>query len=708
MFKRALFLLAVVLLSSAPAPPAVVAAQPSQARTFREFGYTDRTARTIYGGLSYSFALPGGRAPRPGSELELVISHSPLLVPDRSTVSVIVNGQTTTSAFLTTENHLRGRVRAPLPAEGFSPHGLVVQVQFTMRLTRDECEDAQNPALWATVHDESQLILSPRPPEQGPGLEDLPALFTPRGAASAATPEPLTLVLPPEPSAEELDAAGIVAFQYGRWLAAAREEPLLQVGMTIPKDRPSILIGTGGSLLTFSAIGPLGWNGQAFTTAGGRVPTDEGVLAIGRSDAPSLLVSGATPEAVRDAAVALARPEYAALLRGEYIIVSGAWPGDPTPPQAWQFGAASFVQLGTGRIEFFGPGEHTLLLTHERPAGWMLEEGSTLELVIESPPALRAETSWVAVSVNGIDAGAHQLAPPAGDAGRYRFVLPVDELNTSLQSQPLRRLALQVRLYLDLHQSGCAQSAPAGVHAVLLPSSTWRLPHSEYRGLDLGRFPAGLVRPEGVRLSVVVPDRPSEAELTAGLQVLAAVGRWSTLDIKALPRLVTAAGLSNRDRDRDNLVLIGGPDRNTVGAAAVRQNSSLFKESDPPAHQLSGSGRRGVLHLARSPWGRGRMLLILTGDDPDGLRIASLALAQSRDLAQLRGRTAVVAGDLPPQTTVEADPPERPPDTLAPMVENRFRERLKPWQLAGAVLLAGFVATVSLTLIRRLWGRGAS
>ena len=708
MFKRALFLLAVVLLSPAPAPSVVAAAQPSEARTFRELGYTDRTVRTIHGSLSYSFAVPGGRAPLPGSELELVISHSPLLAPDRSTVSVIVNGQTTTSASLTAENHVRGRVRAPLPVEGFSHEGVFVQVQFTMRLTRDECEDAQHPALWATVHDESRLTLTSRLPEQGLGLEDLPALFGPWGSVSADAPVPLALVLPPAPSPAELDAAGILAFQYGRWLAATRQDPLLQVAITAPKDRPSILVGTGGSLPASGATAPLRWDGQAFTTPGGMVPADQGVLAIGGSDPPSLLVSGATPKAVREAAVALARPEYAALLRGEYIVVSGAWPGDPTPPQAWQFGAASFAQLGAGRIEFFGPGEHTLLFAHERPAGWMLEKGSTLELVIESTPALRAETSSVSVSVNGIDAGAHELAPPAGDAGRYRFVLPVDELNTSLQHQPLRRLALEVRLHLDVQQSGCRQSAPAGVWASILPSSTWRLPHREYRGLDLGRFPAGLVRPEGVRLSVVVPDQPSEAELTAGLQVLAAAGRWSALDIKVLPRLVTTTGLSNRDRDRDNLVLIGGPDRNTVGAAAARQNRSLFKEGDPPAYRLNGSGRRGVLHLARSPWGRGRTLLILSGDDPDGLRLASRALAQSRDLAQLRGRTAVLVGDLPPQTTVEADPPERPPGALAPRVENRFRERLKPWQVAGAVLLTGFVATVSLTLIRRSRGRGAS
>lgn len=88
-------LLGVLMMSAAPAGTIAAARlQQSEPETYRftDLGYGDRTARTMYGGLDYFFPVPAGEEPVEGARLELISSHSPLLLPERSTMTIIVNG----------------------------------------------------------------------------------------------------------------------------------------------------------------------------------------------------------------------------------------------------------------------------------------------------------------------------------------------------------------------------------------------------------------------------------------------------------------------------------------------------------------------------------------------------------------------------------------------------------------------------------------
>ncbi len=45
-------------------------------RSFRDLGYGDTTARTMFGSINYFFAVPRGQVPQPGSQIDFVFSHS--------------------------------------------------------------------------------------------------------------------------------------------------------------------------------------------------------------------------------------------------------------------------------------------------------------------------------------------------------------------------------------------------------------------------------------------------------------------------------------------------------------------------------------------------------------------------------------------------------------------------------------------------------
>jgi hypothetical protein len=697
-------LVAVIVLAALAvrAVPSPVGAQPAGTRSFHELGFGDRTARSTYGSLTYAFALPVGQRLLPDARLDLVFSHSPALVPDRSTMTVTLNGQSLAGTFLTDDNRERGHVEVPLPVDGISGERFTVRVAFHMRLTHDACEDAGNPALWATIHGESRLTLSTRTADDGPRLADLAGLLAPSGSGSS--PEPLAIGLQfPGASPEELRAAGLVAFQYGRWAHAARRDPLIEAGSDVPPGASAgIVVGTGERLGDAGRAGALRWDGGAFVGDNGTLPREYGVLALTGAP-PRLAVTGATPRAVLTAAEALVQPERRTLLDAGSAIVTGeavAWNDAGRP---WREGAASFAQLGAARQEVTGPGLHTLSFAFERPPGWILARGSTLDLMIESTPGVRRDTSWIAPRVNGIDLGSRPLAPASGEIGRYVFPLPAEQLNADLLGRPLRRLDLAVDLFLDVEGAGCLAASPDSARATLLPSSTWRLPHDQYRGLDLGRFPAMFFTGSGAPVTVVIPARSSAVELAAGLAVMAALGYWSGSEEAAWPRLVTDAALTDEER-RGHLIVIGGPEQNAVSGAARSRDRTLFQDTPPPLYgpPAGGAPSWGTLQLDRSPWGPGHALLAISGSNAEGLRLAASALGQTATLSQVQGRTVFLAEGFAPQTTAAADPVEPPPPALAPRIARSFRERLQAWQVAGAVLLAGFVATVALVLTRRL------
>ncbi len=688
--------------AASPRPTGNAAAAPS----FQSLGYGDATARSTDSVLSFFFPVPAGRTPDKGSEIDLRFSHSPLLLATRSTLTVVVNGQSLDSIFLTRKNVDEGRLRVTLPVAASGDDrigGYAIDIAFHLRLTEAECEEPQNPALWATVHGDSAFNLRVKPSPGGADLADLAGLFAPTGSSAP----PVTLVLSTAPTPEELEAAGVVTFQLGRWAAEVGQEPAIKIATgKPPADGPVILVGTGATWRPAERWGDLRWGGKTYAVAGTSVPNGAGVLALKIDPSPRLLVSGDTPAAVLEAAHALAQPARRDLLGGDHAILAAMDVPAAGSEAAWQEGAASFAQLGVERRAFTGPGEHILDLAFERPPEWIIRDGASLQLLIESSTGIKIDTSWVAASVNGRDVGTFSLQPEEG-SGRYSFALPASLLNTSLANQPLRALVLQARIYIDVQRTGCEPIDPAAAWATVLPTSAWILPHDRYDVLDLGRFPAPLLEAnDPTAPMVVLPNEPTSDDLQVGLQLSAALGRWTGYEQTSLPRAVTAGRLTSDDRASRGLILIGDGTRNPVSQDASSANANAVALIAPVVARVPGEGG-GWLRLTPCPWSSDRAILTIGGDDATGLKTASDALTDPALLQQLRGVVAAVVDGLPPQSRAAASPVPAAPADLAPYVvvaERPLVERLPAWQIAGAVLLGALIATIILVVTVR-WTR---
>lgn len=324
--------------------------------------------------------------------------------------------------------------------------------------------------------------------------------------------------------------------------------------------------------------------------AGTPVPQGRGVLALETDASPRLLVSGDTPAAVLQAAHALAQPASRALLAGDHVILTGMDVPAAAAAAAWQDGAASFAQLGVEQRAFSGPGEHILDLAFARPPEWIIRDGASLQLLIETSTGIQAKTSWVTASVNGRGVGTLSLQPEGG-SGRYSFALPASLLNTDLTDQPLRTLTLQVRVYLDVQRTACLPVDPAGAWAIVLPTSAWILPHDRYDGLDLGRFPAPLLEANARTAALVVlPDDPTSDDLQVGLAVSAALGRWTGYEQTPLPQVLTAGRLSDGDRASRGLILIGDGAHNAISHDAESAGTNAVAMAEPVVARVPAGG----------------------------------------------------------------------------------------------------------------------
>lgn len=709
--------------------------------TFAEFGYDDLTAQSSQTMLEYFLPVPAGAAPTDYTGLVLIVSHSSLLLPELSTMTVVANGETLTSVVLDDSNQNIASLEIELPTDSFTGTGYLVQIRFSLRITENSCEDDDNQALWATIHKESTINVTSVTDAANPDLLEARDRFS-------DSEDPTTIVLPRNPSSEALDAAGKVAFETGRWSGAVATMPTIAYAdiASAPGEGPRILVGTATELGDIGAWIGITWNGSAFTTGDGPVPEGYGVIALRYDPDPVLLVSGATPEGLSRAVEALTTENMHTLFAGPYLIVTGQDIATQPEEAAWNDDSSSFAQLGFQDRDLRGDGTHTIDLTFQRPPDWVAGNGGDLTLSMEASPAIRPELSWVSVSVNGRDIGSVRLSASASPE-LYRFTLPAAAVNMIPAGEPGGTLQVRIRLHLQVTTDACQQVDPQNAWATLSADSSWIIPHARYDGLDLARFPAPFaVSGNDAPLLIVLPDAADAESIAAGLQIAALLGQRTVWQQTSPPTLAVAGTITADRLAGAGIISIGGPDVNSVSAGIPESEPA----AEPPALVLQiDEAERVVFRLSISPWSEDRAVLIIEPASSTGIASITSIVTDDAILSGLSGESASIVPGLLPQSssvseaaippsdaTPELDdapigtvaPTETPTvtsqqtpgesgDTSLPMT-NAAAERaedddadngsLNAWQVIGAILFGGFLAAIILFLWNRFGNRWTS
>ena len=619
----------------------------------------DMTARGRIAYLNIYFPGYGDYQLADGSYLQLELDHSPLLRPQDSTLTAVLNNVPVGSLLLTPQNAGRTTWRVNLPASLLAPDTNHVQLRYFMRLQDDDCSNQDNPALYSTLYATSFIhyqyatpprYITPAPPDLG----RFPDPFI-RAAQPSAD---VTFVVPDRPSTADLSAAATVAARIGL-LAGSKPVTthLLTAAAATPQllsARDLVLVGTPASnpMLKAAAarlpLKPAAGDQPGYLDPSGRpIPPDNGVLQLATSPWDErntiLAVTGASEEGIRRAARALASRLAGQTLQGTWAVVTEAVERQDADTADTASGPAplTLAKLGMREVTFQGYGSYSTTFTFDSlpPGG---SQQVYIDLIISHSPLLDPSRSSVTVSLNGSPVGSIALRPDDSLRRHWRVALPGPAVRPGTNS-----VAVTFNLYLP-RTEGCGPEASERGWATLDPDSTVQLASTTSQpALDISNLPYPFIQhgtPAGSLL--VLPD--DAAGMEYALQPAVEMGRHSTGPTTEI-LAATASSLTDEMKASYHLLAYGLPDDNRlIAAAAERLPVALGPGADrsvrgPRSVLLSvrDAANLGVLELVPSPWNADRALLVISGTSAAAVRQAPTALSQRLSA----GNVAVVGRD---------------------------------------------------------------
>jgi hypothetical protein len=615
-----LLLLAPVALAAprVSAPPAPEAA-PLVVR-FGDLGAPDdRVLRGVHGVETFTFTRPGAWALSGDPVVRLRFAHAPGYLAERSRLTVRLNDGEVGAVALDATNEAGGVLVVALPAGRLADYNTLTVV--ATQLTSD-CERPFDTSLWTRIGADSTIELpgAPTPVVEKVSMMREP-LFDPLGYGALR----VTPVLPGALSVGSLSALAEVGLSLGRVADWRRVDVRDPVATVAEADTAALLLGTLAEIPEASAL--------VDTSA---LTGSQGLVALVRHPydpaLPVLIVTGRTPEGVRNAARAVARADRAAWLTGDIAVVEQI---PDAPPPASERVPRPVGPRASVRLADLGVADHTVdgLYASSLTVPLLLEgdafprpDGAELRVRYAYGAGLDPALSTLEVRFNDVGLVSVPLDRHEGDPDAVvsvkvpgRLVGPHDTLQVGFHLFPS---AFDTCVTTGDHLWGTVfadtEVRLARDHAVWLPDLAL---------LKQRWFPFN-AEGSGERVTVLLGERAEPWDVAAALQIVTDLAGRTVAD------------------DPDVTIAVGRDEREGARILLVRED-----QPHPALRALSlGSGgprRGGVASIEALQPGPepGTGVLVLMA--PDGARLASLARQLGDDdvLVQLGGSRVVVDED---------------------------------------------------------------
>ena len=635
--------------------------------TFEELGYntfqmTGETTRLV------DLYLPRHFVPHSdGSTLDLTISHVPSEPAKPCALLVELNGSLVAEIALSPENAAKTTYRIDLTDVPI----VSGRNQLSISVDNGETCYVEGASISVTVYESSVFHLRYSLAQHPADLALYPAPFFEQSFEH----DPVCFVLPHDPSAADLSAAGTVAAGLGK--ASDGQVPLVAALDTqIPEDvRDShhlIVVGKQGTNRLLDQLSlPVRLDDPALSSEQGVVQT---LISPWNPMRTILVITGQSDEGLSLASQALNQEGYLARMRGSAAIVQ---PVSSPKPAASRERVVEFTlaDLGYGEEVFYGTRLHTLRYRFYMPLGFAFTEEPRFTLYLSHARTVSPVASPLNVYLNGVPIRSVLLDGRTASGRILEIILP-----SSLIHAGRNELRIDVEMNLE-GEDRCLFLDSEHVWMAVYSHSYFYLPFTPQDlepSLDLFLYPFNKRANLG-GLLLILPDQPGQFDYDLMLQVAADLGAADRGDALALG--VTTAGLVTPDdlQDRD-LFLIGRP---SVHTSIAELNDSLPQpfepSSDLPRQRFDSviyvqdpSWSVGLVEELAAPWDPERMILVLTGTTDEGVALAStVVFSQS---AALAGNVAFVeeSGEiqvldtrlLPPEPIKPPPRPEQSPSLV--------------------------------------------
>jgi len=488
----------------------------------------------------------------------------------------------------------------------------------------------------------------------------------------ALLPDAATIVVPDDPTANELQAALAIAAGLGRMTDDEFElvlRPLDALTDTRREQTHLIFVGRPADFpLPAEVELPAPVADDAFALPG--VADDDGVIQMAVSPwnaTKVLLIAGGTSDAaVVKAAQALSSGALRTGVQPDLAVIAAVQP-DVTSSF---FGIDQTLgDLGYETQKMYGMGGQYAGYRFDIPPGQEIDGEAYLDLVFVHSGLLDYEQSGLMVSLNEEPIAGVRLDDTSTRLGSTRLALPATALRPGSNLITVRADLLPRALCIDPRSSGLWMS--------IRPESLLHLPLTPAQDstpadvIDLGYYPQPFTVQTNLSDLAFVLDPTDPAGWEVAAQIAFDLGpqmQGALVDLA----VAYADAVPEQMRAERNLLVVGRPTRlpllDELGSALpapFAAGSDLASAPNAPiVYRMAEEVSVGYLQLLTAPWNDERAILTVLGSSDTGLEWAGAALTTPELRSKLAGNLAVVqaeqieSSDTRTRVTTETTPPE--------------------------------------------------
>ncbi|HBT20931.1 MAG TPA: hypothetical protein DEA47_06200 [Peptococcaceae bacterium] len=152
---------------------------------------------------------PSGWTVGPGSFIELFFRHSSMLNPERSAVTVFINGRPLKSVPLNGSNAERGVLKVEIPKDELDEEAWNIEFEFYHDIGNVDCSKKYEEVAWSVIEKNTRIYLAPGKIKAALNWADFPNFDLESNSRCA-------VMLPEKPTRDELTLAFIMAVRLGQ------------------------------------------------------------------------------------------------------------------------------------------------------------------------------------------------------------------------------------------------------------------------------------------------------------------------------------------------------------------------------------------------------------------------------------------------------------------------------------------------------------
>lgn len=616
--------------------------------TLERIGSNDQTLSGVFDGTRYLFNIPANWRLESGAQAQLDLSVFFPLGGDQQRLGGFLEARFNRVLIGTVDLTQPGdrRVTFAIPDQALTPVRGDGRHEFEVALDNPTgCDVAPGERTAVVVRSTSRFILPHTLTPLDTDLRNLPRpIFQ-----GSFDPDRATIVLPDDPSRDDLQAALTVAAAFGRLTEGRLQIDLTTVQRLSPQARTGNHLILSGS---HTGLAPLARNltlpaplRETGFDAPGATPADgilQMIVSPWNAERVVLLVSGGSNEGVLKAARALSAVPARINGRPDVAVVRDL----PNAPADMALAIDQrFSDLGL-EPRVLRDRVGTFDLKFNLPPGQQIDEGAYLDLTFNHAATVDFGQSSLSVGLNGVPIGSVRFSDETTRVTTSRITIPPSAARSGANV-----LTIQTNL---APRSLCTDSRTIDLWTTIWPESALHLPMKPAaaeprRTFNLSSYPLPFTLHPGLATTAFVLPQRAPAAWNAAALLAFQIGR-QTRDAILQPLVVFADNVPSDVRVSRDLLIVGRPsalpiltDLGDVLPAPFDANSDAPRSIDAPVvYRVPPDASVAYLQMVAAPWNPERVVVAALGSDDAGIEQAALMLIDPRQRARLAATLAIV------------------------------------------------------------------